>query len=346
MKKYLKIFCLVTVAMSSMSPAHAYKFVIFTDEAVTNRSNEVADLLKTTYPFNQFDIEVEVVQVPASELACESSQGIERLVSCTNEDEIQSAAMKRGGDQAMVIKNMSTWGGSSAVGSGVPVMTSGASARVMLHEYLHTLGLCDEYEYPAEEAGFYCNTERARPNLVFIEPKEPFAGDMVARTMHGGQIPWYDDIAAQTPITNLNGMKFGTGAVDFQKKAAPNTSAMPLALEEPTGVYKGKICNSAKPPRPSWHPGATATVMENVDAGLGAPLERIVERVLVSKGIRKKMQIDETREVAVKEESKGGEVVVTPEPDATINNSDRGFLKSLLQWLQGIFDQIGSAISR
>lgn len=80
----------------------------------------------------------------------------------------------------MIIKDSDKWGGSSLVGGGVPVITTGTSTKAMLHEYMHTLGLCDEYEYAASEAHFYCKGE-ANPNLVFIDPLDPYAADSMAR---------------------------------------------------------------------------------------------------------------------------------------------------------------------
>ena len=68
MKKTFLNLSLFTTAMLISNSAFAYKFVIYTDEAVTNKSEQVAEIMKTTYPLNKFDIEVEIVRVPASEV--------------------------------------------------------------------------------------------------------------------------------------------------------------------------------------------------------------------------------------------------------------------------------------
>lgn len=346
MKKNLKRLTLVSTCMLIMSSAHAYKYVIYTDDETTDKAHEVSEMIKTTYPFSKFNIEVEIVKVSPEELECGSRRGIDRLVMCDNMEEIQKRAMMAGGDQAMIIKASSQYGGSSQVGGGVPVMTTAGSKRVMLHEYLHTLGLCDEYEYPENEATIYCSrTERA--NVVFIDPLDPYATDSMARARHMGQIPWASDINTTTPITNTDGTRLGTGDVNFSKKAAPNTTNMAQSLSEPTGLYKGKICNKAIPKRVSWHPGGGATIMENTEAGLGAPLEKIVEKMLISKGVKKKLQFAETAPEPEKpKEEAAGSVVEIPERFEKINNSSRSLFKSFFNWAQEAIENVKKVLTR
>ncbi|MBC7429341.1 MAG: hypothetical protein H7336_12055 [Bacteriovorax sp.] len=349
MKKIFRALTFTIAALCFMSSAYAYKFVIYTDETVTNKSGEVGELLKTTYPFNKFDVEVEVVHVDASALGCGSTNGIDRLVTCKDSEGIQAKAMKRGGDQVMIIKNTSKYGGSSGVGGGVPVITSSTPARAMLHEYLHTLGLCDEYEYAASEAGFYCSQEASRPNLTFIVPLSAYTDDSFARAKHSGKIPWYGDILSTTPITGASGTRLGTGDVDFKKSSPINTSQQSQVLGEPTGLYQGKICNQAVPKRISWHPGGGSTIMENTQSGLGAPLEKIVERLMASKGARRKMQIDEpkeNRETLSNEQKPAGEFVVNPVPQVEVNDTSRSMFKSFFTWLNDIFSQIMNSIPK
>lgn len=344
--KSFKSYVLLATTLCLTPPAYAYKFIIYTDEAVTNKSEEVAQLMKSSYPFNKFDVEVEIVRVPSEELDCASTNGIDRLVTCKDSNSIQSKAMRRGGDQAMIVKNMQKWGGSSAVGGGVPVITTGTSARAMLHEYMHTLGLCDEYEYAAEEANQYCHNEKSTPNLTFITPMPSYGGDSDARMRHGGEIPWFQDIMPTTPITT-NGSTLGTGSVDFKKRAMPNTTTMAMVLDEATGLYQGQVCNKATPARASWHPGSGSTIMNDVNAGLGGPLEKIVERIMVSKGFRKKMQFVENEpKEEERQPEKAGDVVVTPEPGTSVNNTARSLFKSFFEWIKELFDSIGRSITR
>lgn len=349
MKKALQTSALFASTMLMTNSAYAYKFVIFTDEAVTNKSEQVAEIMKTTYPLNKFNIEVEIVRVPAAELECASSNGIDRLVTCENLDSIQAKAARRGGDQAMIVKNMAKWGGSSAIGGGVPVITSGTSPRAMLHEFMHTLGLCDEYEYKAEEAAIYCSKETKKPNVTFITPLDSYADDSHARGVHGEKIPWFGDILPTTPITNANGMRLGTGAVNFKSLAIKNTTTEALVLGEPTGLYQGKVCNQAVPAKASWHPGGGATIMENTDAGLGAPLERIVERIMASKGAKRKLAYEEPKqdyESPSYEKEKGGKVTVDSKPDYEVNDSGRSFFKSFFQWVTELFKSWTNGFSR
>lgn len=332
------------------APVNAQKFIIYTDEPVmSKKSAEVAEVIKNTYPFSKFNIEFEIVRVASNELECASSNGIERLVTCDNSDEFQSRAMKAGADQAMIVKNMPKWGGSAAVGGGVPVITTGTSARAMLHEYLHTLGMCDEYEYKAEEAGFYCSREKSSPNITFIRPKDKYNGDTDARKSHMMQIPWYNDIMNETPITAA-GISLGTGMVDFKKKAAPNSSDIATVLESPTGLFRGRVCDKASPALPSWHPGGLSTIMDDVDAGLGAPMEKIVEQRLISKGFRKKMEIDEPRDRDVVnqpgERPSNDQVLIQPQVAEEVNDTGRNFFKSFFEWLKEIFEGISRAMTR
>jgi hypothetical protein len=118
-----------------------------------------------------------------------------------------------------------------------------------------------------------------------------YADDQDARGKHAGEIPWFKDILLTTPITNAGGVQLGTGSVDFNKIAANNISGEAQVLSEPSRPYQGKVCDEAIPKKNSWHPGGGSTIMEKIASGLGAPLEKIVERLLVSKGARKKCKL-------------------------------------------------------
>lgn len=341
-----KIFYKLTVILTCMlvaSSAHAYKYVIFTDDIKTDKAEKIAELMKNSYPFSTFDIEVEIVRLQPEELTCGSKYGIDRLVQCENMGEIQKKTMLAGGDQAMIIKDIAKYGGSSFAG-GVPTITTGTNARGMLHEYMHTLGLCDEYEYPASEATIYCSRGN-RPNLVFIEPLDPYTADSMARGKHMGVIRWSKDIIPTTPITNTNGTRLGTGDVDFNNIFPINMTDVPEALSEPIGLYKGKICNNAVPSRISWHPGGKASIMQNTNAGLGAPLEKIVERLMLSKGAKKKLQYQEVEEKVSESENAPGSVAVNPSPFTKINNTARTLFKSFFGWVKDVIKKVDRVFS-
>ena len=341
-KKMLSFF----ICMLALNSAHAYKFVLFTDDTKTQKADQIAELMKNTYPFTKFNIEVEIVRVQPHELTCESKNGIDRLVMCDNAKDIQKMAIKRGGDQAMILKDMPKHGGSSLVGGGVPVITTTARPRDMLHEYMHTLGLCDEYEYKVAEATLACTN--TGENLAMIEPLDPYASDSMARVRHVSQIPWFSDISSTTPITNTGGTRLGTGDVDFKKLSPVNTTSMGMMLSEPTGLFKGKRCRNAFPPKTAWHPGGSATIMENANAGLGAPIEKIVERLMISKGAKKKLQYYEETDVVKppKKEESAGSVVVSPRPMDKINDTARGFMKSFFSWTKELFENVKKVFTR
>jgi hypothetical protein len=92
--------------------------------------------------------------------------------------------------------------------------------------------------------------------------------------------------------------------------------------------------------------------MENHEAGLGASLEVIVEKLMISKGSRKKLQFEEPKEnieprrsnIGISEE--GGGITVEPEPEVAVNNTGRNFFKSLFDWIVDIFQQFKNGFSR
>lgn len=346
MKLNFKKLTLISTSFLVLNSAHAYKYIIYTDEVKTVKAQEVAEMMKTTYPFSKFSIEVEIVRLSPEELRCGSRDGVERKVGCNNIQKIQRKALRAGGDQAMIIKDFASYGGSSQIGGGVPVITTGTSSRAMLHEYMHTIGLCDEYEYPASEARMVCGGSN-KPNLVFINPLDPYPSDSRAKAKHAKDIPWFGDINNNTPITNSGGTRLGTGEVDAKDMAAKNVSNVPQTLSEPTGLYKGKICNNAPKKKESWHPGSKATIMENVNAGLGKPLEKIVERILISKGAKLKL---EHNTLETTEESMNGEIpedsVASSQNNEKIDNSKRSFFKTFFDWTKNVFDKTKNVLSR
>ena len=326
----------LTLLLLTVTPTYALKYTIYTDESDGKKANEVINELKSTYPFNTFNIEYEIVQLPEAQLKCESKMGIERLVACETDDLVREAA-RRGSDQVMVVKKSDKWGGSAAEG-GVPVITTGTSARAMIHEYLHVLGICDEYEYKAEEAEIYCNTDKQKPNLTIIQPLSGgYSSDTHARNEHRSEIPWYKKIKETTLITS--GSALGTGSVDYSKSAPKNNTTNPTLLDDATGLYKGKTCKNSSRNLTTWHPGGNSNIMENVANGLGAPMEEIVKEILASKGARKR---ENTFDTVVNREPN----IEVSEPPIQVNNTPRNFFKSFFEALGNFFKSIINAISK
>lgn len=318
---------LLALITTLSTPAYAYKFVIATDEESGKKSEEVSQLLKTTYPFNTFEIEVEIIKIAKSELNCQSTAGIARLVGCDEKTAVQKKGMARGADQVMIVKDSPDYGGS---GGGVPIITTNASARVMIHEYLHTLGLCDEYKYKAEEAKYYCSDLKgSSPNIAYINPLDPYASDDEARSKHSNKISWYSDISNKTPITNSGGSRLGTADVNYDRQSDKNPTSIGSALGPPSGLYKGQTCDNATPKRATWYPGGSASIMENAEAGLGGPLEKIVQRLLVKKGLKPKMTI--TDPVTKIESRRAAETVGAGNSSPEVDNSSRK-MKEFFGW--------------
>lgn len=281
---------LLSLGLSLISSnAFAYKMSIYTDEPNQTKALEVVNLFKSTYPFNQYELEIEIKAVAASELDCGSRHGIARLVGCETEA-ISRDAARRGIDQVLVVKNSAEYGGS---GGSVPVMTSKSPTSMMLHEYLHTLGLCDEYQYAASEAGLYC-ADGGGNMAIFAPNPEGYQSDAGARAEHMGDIPWSEFIKSETLITNSGGTKLGTGEVNRSLYATPNTTNGPSATSSAIGLYQGQTCKNALPPKTTWQPGREASIMEFLSAGLGAGNEAMVAKILDSKGLRKKEHLPET----------------------------------------------------
>lgn len=222
--------------------AFAYKLVLFTDDQNYEVGLAAIKEIRNTYPFNKFDIKFQIARAKPEDLDCSAIGTIDRLVTCQNADKINSMTKKLNGDQALVVKNIPMHGGSSGVGSGIPVITSGTPPRALVHEYLHTLGLCDEYIYSKVEADRFCNTARVELNITYIAPEPSYENDLEARSKHSKDINWYGDINSKTPITNSNGKALGTSLTAPTRLAAVNNTSNSVALEEPMGLYPSNRC--------------------------------------------------------------------------------------------------------
>ncbi len=350
MKKSDQWFLTVLIAFFFVGKAEAYKYVIVTDQADPKKSEEIVALLKETYPFNTYSAEFEILKVDSTKLKCDSQYDIERNVGCQNSDEILTMAQKRGADQTMVVKDLPKHGGSAAVGGGIPVITSGTDAKVMLHEYLHTLGLCDEYKFKASETNLYCTAPGRPPNVAYFEPLNYYVNDRDARNKHVFDIPWYKSILSSTPITNSGGKVLGTGDVNDKALASNNTSLIPLALKELVGLYKAGVCDNATPKRTTWIPEGNVTIMNDYKAGLGSYTEKKVDEILLSKGLKKKLDNEVPRDAEIVDhglvDPPPATVVVNARPDRTVNDSSRGFFKSFFSWVSDFIRSIGNAITR
>jgi hypothetical protein len=271
--------------------AFAYKMTIYTDEPDNKKAQEVLNNFKRTYPFNQYDIEINIETVSADKLNCAPLNGIARLLGCNSENIAEDASSK-GIDQAIIVKHSSEYGGS---GGSIPVISSSSPSSMAIHEYLHTLGLCDEYKYPASETEFFC--KRNGKNSVIIEPKDGgYASDSEARGLHMGDLPWSSAIKETTLITN--GSNLGTGAINTIY-ATPNTTNSPSTIGAPVGMYKGQTCANATPAVHTWQPGGEVTIMDKLAAGLGAGNEFMVAKALESRGVRKKEAAPEVTNTGV-----------------------------------------------
>jgi hypothetical protein len=285
--------------------AHAYKISVYTDQPDQSKAQEVINTFKNTYPFNQYDIEYEVKSVQSSELSCKADAAIARLPECDTHGIVLDAAA-RGVSQAIIVKDNPVYGGS---GGAIPIVTTGSPATVAVHEYMHTLGLSDEYQYSAAEAVTYCQGVSS-PNLVYIEPNpNGYQNDSSARSQHMGQIPWAEFIKSETPITHSGGTLLGTDGVNHDMYATPNSTGAASRMGSPVGLYEGKTCKSAVPAMTTWQPGREASIMEFVAAGLGAGNEMTIAKALESRGVRRKIPLPEYTSAAINSEARGNKAI-------------------------------------
>jgi hypothetical protein len=289
----LKILMISFSAFFSLS-TYAYKISIYTDQTNTKTAREVIKEFKKTYPFNTFEIDFEVVKVEPSALDCPIMNNIKRLPVCDT-TKINKDSAKRGSDQAMIIKQSNTYGGS---GGGVPTITTATPARTLLHEYLHTLGFKDEYKYSNAECKFYCAEGSEGANVAVITPNpNGYSDDSSARGQHSGKISWNDLILPTTQITRQQGhslsrsrnakLSLGTGNAG-SGRAKLNNGDQVNRNGKPIGLYQGKSCANAIPPMATWQPGAESSIMEDLKAGLGSGVEQMVTKILISRGAKQK----------------------------------------------------------
>ena len=125
MKSLLMLF-LCTFGISN---AFSYTIAIYTDQPDSSKANEIVSLFKKTYPFNQFEINYEVKSVAADQLNCHPMNGIARNLGCDSENIARDAA-SHGVDQAVIVKNVSEYGGS---GGSIPVISVNSPERKIIH---------------------------------------------------------------------------------------------------------------------------------------------------------------------------------------------------------------------
>ena len=271
--------CLVFLLSLS---AHAYTIAVYTDETDPKKAQEVIAEFKKTYPFSALDITYNVVTIPSDELSCHRVPEVERNIQCDSAN-ISLRAAALGIDQAFIVKEDPGYGGS---GGSIPVITTKSPARTLLHEYLHTIGFSDVYPYEtAEVANIYCK-DNGGENVAFIDPNPAgYKNDGDARSQHMGAIPWSGSIAGSTLITHNNQTELGTDALATLSPEKVNNTGKRSELGSVVGLYEGNTCEKATPPRKSWQPGRYTSIMEVLDAGLGAGNEDSVMRILRSRGV-------------------------------------------------------------
>ncbi len=249
-------FVLVAVApfFAQADPVDPYKFVIISDHESIPRAEAAVALIKSTYPFSQMGNQVvfEIKEANPKKMNCKGNYlGIDRLISCDASYIFQEAASV--GPHRVLVTTSSAVGGAGGTGAAngpLAIAGAGYSVPTLLHELLHTYGLADEYEYTESEANTYCKENgHPAPNSVSFEPRLSYASDAEARSIHGGQIPWYGDILLSTLITT--GSELGSSPVTGLRKVFSGRVA---------GLFRGGNCNKKVP---TWKPYFEDNIMKN-----------------------------------------------------------------------------------
>jgi hypothetical protein len=218
-------------------------------------------MFQNTVPFNEFELEFEVRQMPTEDLDCSRTYPeVPRIIECDT-GHIMTSTFTDGFDQAMVVSDIEGYGGAAGT---IPVISSSSPSGTMLHEYMHVLGFCDEYHYlNQQEADLYCRPSNFRRyiNATVIEPLEGgYSGDEHARSEHADDIPWYSHISSETPIATS---ELGTPAGD-------------MSLRNELGLFESATCEHATEQFSLWKPGSRDNIMRDVSLSIGnyAPIVR------------------------------------------------------------------------
>ncbi|MBI2520736.1 MAG: hypothetical protein HYV97_09975 [Bdellovibrio sp.] len=239
-----------------------YTFVIFTDESSGAKAREAQQKIQAQPPFSLFELTFLIEIVSSAKLGCYRDKDIDRLLLVDTKFVTRRTA-ELGADQAMAICD-THFGGS---GGNVPVASTGGGdvGKVLLHEFLHTLGFADEYAYSKSEAKSFCNPRTPKVNLAYINPNNPYASDQAARSAHQSAIPWYSQILDRTLITHDRQLGTGTPARNV------------------LGLFPAKTCEKAD--LHTWKPGEAESVMEDENNDLDAAYQTLVFEILIAKGL-------------------------------------------------------------
>jgi hypothetical protein len=274
LSKYFSAIALLGVFNST---AMANKLLILTDEQSGAKAHEIAKLIQSTLPFkllksSEFTIEVEVLDPKIKPIACAAkriqytdaeiyslqywskAKGIEisaadlqkykdgytidRLVECDTPT-LASLGVQYQGDRMLFVHTSPYEGGS---GGSIPVILSSSRSSIGLHEWLHTFGLADEYEYAQQEAPFFC-AKTDWVNVAIFNDAPPYAGNDDVRIRHKDQIPWLPYLSATAALTtdgHLGSPEFGN-----------------------LGIFRSRTCKLVTPELKSWKPTGYPTIMED-----------------------------------------------------------------------------------
>lgn len=238
----MKLFLFSAFISFSALATEPFRIMIIADQDATGRANEFKTYLRQNVPpFNRMqdaDLQIDIRTLSQAEnnMNCQSTPGIERLVTCDSAF-LQGIA---GNSLAVAITSIPDVNGGS--GGGIPVGTTKLPFPMMVHEMLHTAGISDEYPYEtSDEQTRYCGNPQATSNYAYFKPGPPYATEGEARTRHTPDVRWMPRILAGTPI-RPSAETLGTPEASLLRPG-----------EQKIGLYRGGKC----PPvdgKESWRP--------------------------------------------------------------------------------------------
>ena len=258
------------------TPAQAYTMVILTNQPSTAKAQEIRAMLGTIAPFKhlkpgEFKVEIQSIDTDREGIRCSSlsvkmsdqereslkvwskanriclsdaeikayktGYTIKRNIDC-DRPKLASIGARYGADATLFVLDHEGSGGS---GGDVPILYTGSSTTVAIHEYLHSFGMADEYAYGRSEAPAFCR-QPTWPNVGIFEERGPYRDNADIIRQHGSQIAWLTELGANPDLSHQG--KLGTSYFGQ------------------LGLYPSKTCDQIS--MKSWKATPFPTIMEDV----------------------------------------------------------------------------------
>jgi hypothetical protein len=213
------------ISLPAFAQSNPFKIVLVADPQAKARAQEFKTYILAKEPFKSLasEIEISISEMSVADLSCGNTIPTSpRIITC-DRNKIARRLSEVGAHNALVFTSK----GSGGAGGSIPVASTDYPLSTMLHEFLHTAGLQDEYHYSESEQTHYCNPPLKGANVALIKPNPAFANKQVALNKHGSEIPWNSYILQATPISTTQALG-SPGTTTYQNSA---------------GLYEGGHCS-------------------------------------------------------------------------------------------------------